>query len=30
TTQQYYLELIPEKKHQQDADALSLLNDLSL
>ena len=30
TTQQYYLELTPEKKHQQDADALSLLNDLSL
>ncbi|MDY4001021.1 MAG: site-specific integrase, partial [Streptococcus orisratti] len=30
TTQQYYLELMPEKKHQQDADALSLLNDLSL
>lgn len=29
TTQQYYLELMPEKKHQQDADALSLLNDLS-
>ncbi|NQG85227.1 integrase, partial [Streptococcus suis] len=28
--QQYYLELMPEKKHQQDADALSLLNDLSL
>lgn len=24
TTQQYYLELMPEKKHQQDADALSL------
>lgn len=30
TTQQYYLELMPEKKHQQDADALSLLNDLSI
>lgn len=30
TTQNYYLELMPEKKHQQDADALSLLNDLSL
>ncbi|MGQ5521374.1 site-specific integrase [Enterococcus gallinarum] len=29
TTQNYYLELMPEKKHQQDADALSLLNDLS-
>ncbi|MBO0486589.1 site-specific integrase [Vagococcus fluvialis] len=30
TTQNYYLELMPEKKHQQDADALELLNDLSL
>lgn len=30
TTQNYYLELMPEKKHQQDADALSLLNDLSI
>ncbi|QDW98239.1 tyrosine-type recombinase/integrase [Staphylococcus agnetis] len=29
TTQNYYLELMPEKKHQQDADALSLLNELS-
>ena len=29
TTQNYYLELMPEKKHQQDADALQLLNDLS-
>lgn len=29
TTQNYYLELMPEKKHQQDADALNLLNDLS-
>lgn len=29
TTQNYYLDLMPEKKHQQDADALSLLNDLS-
>lgn len=29
TTQNYYLELMPEKKHQQDADALELLNDLS-
>lgn len=29
TTQNYYLELMPEKKHQQDADALSLLNSLS-
>ncbi len=28
TTQNYYLELMPEKKHQQDADALELLNDL--
>lgn len=25
-TQNYYLELIPEKKHQQDADALNLLS----
>ncbi|MEY8584556.1 tyrosine-type recombinase/integrase [Ligilactobacillus animalis] len=30
TTQQYYLELMPEKKHQQDADALNLLNALSV
>lgn len=30
TTQNYYLELMPEKKHQRDADALSLLNDLSM
>ena len=30
TTQQYYLELMPEKKHQQDTEALNLLNDLSL
>lgn len=29
TTQNYYLELMPEKKHQQDADALNLLNELS-
>lgn len=29
TTQNYYLELMPEKKHQQDADALNLLNSLS-
>lgn len=29
TTQQYYLELMPEKKHQQDADALNLLDELS-
>ncbi len=29
TTQNYYLELMPEKKHQQDADALDLLNSLS-
>ena len=28
TTQNYYLELMPEKKHQQDADALSLLSSL--
>lgn len=28
TTQNYYLELMPEKKHQQDADALNLLNAL--
>ncbi|SEU01845.1 hypothetical protein SAMN05421676_11484 [Salinibacillus kushneri] len=26
--QNYYLELMPEKKHQQDADALNLLNAL--
>lgn len=24
----YYLELMPEKKHQQDADALNLLSSL--
>ncbi len=29
TTQQYYLELMPEKRHQQDAEALNLLNSLS-
>ncbi|HFI0403770.1 TPA: tyrosine-type recombinase/integrase [Streptococcus suis] len=29
TTQNYYLELMPEKRHQQDADALNLLNSLS-
>ncbi|MCT0016881.1 site-specific integrase [Lactococcus lactis subsp. lactis] len=28
TTQNYYLELMPEKKHLQDADALELLNSL--
>jgi len=28
TTQNYYLELMPEKKHQQDADALKLLSSL--
>lgn len=28
TTQNYYLELMPEKKHQQDADALNLLKSL--
>lgn len=28
TTQNYYLELMPEKKHEQDADALKLLNSL--
>lgn len=28
TTQNYYLELMPEKRHQQDADALELLNSL--
>lgn len=28
TTQNYYLELMTEKKHQQDADALNLLNTL--
>ncbi|MFG1199776.1 site-specific integrase [Pediococcus acidilactici] len=27
TTQQYYLSLMPEKKHQLDADALNLLDD---
>jgi len=26
--QNYYLELMPEKKHQQDADALNLLSAL--
>ncbi|GEK36568.1 hypothetical protein K5E_08210 [Enterococcus thailandicus] len=29
TTQNSYLELMLEKKHQQDADALNLLNSLS-
>ncbi|EAD4336685.1 site-specific integrase [Vagococcus sp.] len=29
TTQNYYLQLMPEKKHQQDADALNLLDSLS-
>lgn len=29
TTQNYYLQLMPEKKHQQDADALTLLDSLS-
>lgn len=29
TTQNYYLELMPEKKHQQDANALNLLNSLT-
>lgn len=28
TTQNYYLELMPEKKHEQDADALNLLRSL--
>lgn len=28
TTQNYYLELMPEKKHEQDEEALSLLNSL--
>lgn len=28
TTRNYYLELMPEKKHQQDADALNLLSSL--
>jgi len=28
TTQNYYLELMPEKKHRQDVDALKLLNTL--
>ncbi|MBP2057227.1 hypothetical protein J2Z60_000391 [Lactobacillus colini] len=28
TTERYYLALIPEKKHQQDADALNLLNSI--
>lgn len=28
TTYNYYLELMPEKKHQQDADALNLLSSL--
>lgn len=30
TTQNYYLELMPEKKHQQDADALNLLKKLTM
>ena len=29
TTQEYYLSLMPEKKHQQDADALNFLDELS-
>ena len=29
TTMNYYLTLMPEKKHQQDADALDFLNSLS-
>ena len=29
TTMNYYLDLMPEKKHQQEADALNLLNSLS-
>nr|WP_309138921.1 tyrosine-type recombinase/integrase [Peribacillus frigoritolerans] len=29
TTQNYYLELMPEKKHQQDANAFFLLSALS-
>ncbi|MGL9969743.1 tyrosine-type recombinase/integrase [Enterococcus sp. DIV1420a] len=29
TTMNYYLELMPEKRHQQEADALELLNSLS-
>lgn len=29
TTMNYYLELMPEKKHQQEADALKLLSSLS-
>lgn len=28
TTEKYYLELMPEKKHQQDADALNLLESI--
>lgn len=28
TTQNYYLELMPEKKHEQDEDALNLLRSL--
>lgn len=28
TTEKYYLELMPEKKHQQDADALNLLDSI--
>ncbi|CCI81214.1 tyrosine-type recombinase/integrase [Lactobacillus hominis] len=28
TTEKYYLELMPEKKHSQDANALNLLDDL--
>ena len=29
TTQNYYLELMPEKRHQQESDALNLLNSLT-
>lgn len=28
TTEKYYLELMPEKKHSQDANALNLLESL--
>lgn len=28
TTQNYYLELMPEKKHEEDEDALNLLDSL--
>ena len=28
TTQNYYLELMPEKKHEQEEDALNLLDSL--